>query len=117
MVFGSLAHAVMNLVVSSAPAVTTNAVSGLTVTEATLNANLTNTGTASTLTTGFEYGLTTAYGSMVAGAPPTLTTAGAFTASLAGLTPNTLYHYRAEAVGGSTVYGNDQTFTTLVWCF
>jgi phosphodiesterase/alkaline phosphatase D-like protein len=88
-------------------------VSGLTVTEATLNANLTNTGTASTLTTGFEYGLTTAYGSMVAGAPPTLTTAGAFTASLTGLTPNTLYHYRAEAVGGSTVYGNDQTFTTL----
>ena len=94
------------------PMVTTSAASGLTTTRATLNANLTSKGTASTVTVSFEYGLTTAYGSTNAGVPPTFTTTGAFIASLTSLTPNTLYHYRAKAVGDGTAYGLDQTFTT-----
>jgi hypothetical protein len=94
------------------PTVTTNAASGLTTTGATLNANLTSKGSASTVTVSFEYGPTTAYGSTATGIPPTLTSTGAFTASLTGLTPNTTYHYRAKAVGDGTTYGSDQQFTT-----
>ena len=60
----------------------------------------------------FEYGETTSYGSTEAGVPPTLTSAGAFTANLTGLTPGQTYHFRAKAVGDGTVYGNDATFTT-----
>jgi hypothetical protein len=93
-------------------AVTTNAASGLTTTGATLNANLTSLGTSSTVTVSFEYGLTNNYGNTIAGVPPTMTSTGTFSASLSGLTPNTLYHYRAKAVGDETSYGNDRTFTT-----
>jgi hypothetical protein len=97
---------------STPPSVTTNAASGLTTTGATLNANLTNKGTASSVTVSFEYGLTTGYGNTAAGVPPTMAVTGAFNASLSGLTSNTLYHYRAKAVGDGTAYGTDMTFTT-----
>jgi hypothetical protein len=98
---------------SSTPlAVTTNAPSGLSTSGATLNANLTGKGTASSVTVSFEYGLTTGYGSTANGVPSTLTNTGAFNASLSGLTSNTLYHYRAKAEGDGTTYGSDKTFTT-----
>ena len=97
---------------NKSPTVATNAVSGLTTTGATLNANLTSKGTASTVTVSFIYGLTTSYGSTVSGIPATMTDTGAFSAELTGLTPNTLYHYRAKAVGDGNGYGSDQTFTT-----
>jgi hypothetical protein len=106
-------YATMNLVAGSAPAATTNAPSGLTASGATLNANLASKGTASTVTVSFEYGLTSSYGSVAPGSPPALATTGAFAAGLTGLTPSTLYHYRADAVGDGTSYGADQTFTTL----
>jgi hypothetical protein len=94
------------------PSVTAGAVSNVTPTGANLNANLTGMGTASTVTVGFEYGLTASYGSTVAAEPSTLSTAGAFSAGIAGLTPNTLYHYRSKAVGDGTSYSSDRTFTT-----
>ena len=41
-------------------------------------------------------------------------TTGAFTTSITGLTPNTLYHVRAFATNSvGTSYGSDVTFTTL----
>jgi hypothetical protein len=65
----------------------------------------------------FEYGTTTAYGTSseeaAVGAPSCATGGEAVTASLAGLLPNTVYHYRldAENSGGET-QGEDRTFTT-----
>ncbi len=93
------------------PEVITGAASGITTNGATLNANF--TGTDSNVTVSFEYGLTTSYGNTAAGIPPTMSSPGDFTAPITGLTSNTLYHYRAVAVGDSTANGNDRTFTTL----
>lgn len=61
----------------------------------------------------FDYGTTTSYGSQT----PVLdagsgTTALTEAASLNGLTPKTVYHYRIVAIGpGGTSDGSDQTFT------
>jgi hypothetical protein len=95
------------------PSVTTYTVSGIMTNGATLNGHLSDKGSAYTILVSFEYGLTTSYGSSVSGVPATLTHSGTFTASITDLTPNTQYHYRAKAVGDGTVYGSDQTFTTL----
>jgi hypothetical protein len=92
--------------------ITTDAASGVITNGATLNGNLTDKGSASTVTVSFEFGLTLNYGSTVAGVPLTLIDPGIFTARITGLKSNTLYHYRAKAVGDSTAHGLDQTFTT-----
>ena len=61
----------------------------------------------------FEYGAGKSYGTKTP-----LTPAGNGTkrvnasASIAGLTPNSTYHYRLVAVGASTVNGGDRTFAT-----
>jgi hypothetical protein len=94
------------------PSVTTNSASSITTGGATLNGNLSALGTATTVTVSFEYGLTTGYGSTAAGVPPTRTSTGTFGANVTGLAANTLYHFRAKAVGNGTTYGLDQTFTT-----
>jgi hypothetical protein len=39
-------------------------------------------------------------------------TTGTFNDGISGLSPGTLYHYRAKAVGNGTTYGSDMTFTT-----
>lgn len=61
---------------------------------------------------GFDYGLTAAYGSEI-------TTVGAWTTGtfheyLSGLSPATVYHYRAKALGSLGVwgYGEDRMFAT-----
>jgi phosphodiesterase/alkaline phosphatase D-like protein len=60
----------------------------------------------------FEYGTTTAYGANEASVA-TPNVPGGIMANLTGLMPGTLYHFRVKAVGDSTVYGSDVTFTTL----
>ncbi|MDM7999348.1 MAG: fibronectin type III domain-containing protein [Dehalococcoidia bacterium] len=93
------------------PSVTTGVAANLAATSATLNGYLEALGTAGTVSVSFEWGAGTSYGSETAAQP--LTTAGAFTANLTGLTANTTYHFRAKAVGhGDAVYGQDVTFTT-----
>lgn len=93
----------------------TVAATGLTGTGATINGN--GAGNGSTVTTSFEYGLTTAYGSTAAGTPGTISgiPTSTFAANLTGLAYNTLYHYRAKGQVGAGVpfYGADLTFTTL----
>jgi hypothetical protein len=99
---------------SANPLVVTSAATALGTNTATLNGTI-NANNA-TVTSGFEYGLTTAYGTAVAGVPATVNgaTVTSISASLSGLTPCTLYHYRAKGVsGGLTVNGIDMTFTTL----
>lgn len=62
----------------------------------------------------FEYGTSTGYGTTTT--TQTLATGasgGAFTASLTGLTPGAIYHYRVVAQDpDGTVYGPDQMFAT-----
>ena len=94
----------------SQPAVTTNNATNITTNSATLNGNLDNLGTASTVYVSFEYGLTTAYGNETT--PQAMTTTGPFSFPLTGLLPNTTYHVRAKAVGDGTSYGLDKSFTT-----
>ena len=95
-------------------AVVTTAATAVTGSTATLNGTVNANGASTTVT--FEYGLTTAYGTVVPGVPGTVTgnTVTPVSAAITGLTANTLYHYRAIGVNANgTVNGNDMTFTTL----
>ncbi len=97
------------------PTVITGAPTGLTTTGATLNGNLTVKGDSSTVIVYFEYGLAGIYWTNRSdGVPSTMEATGAFSADVTGLSPYTLYHFRAWAVGGGNAgRSGDQTFTTL----
>jgi subtilisin len=92
--------------------VTTSAASNPATTSATLNGNLADLGTATTVNVSFEWGTDTSYagGTTTAVAKDAI---GTFSASLTSLTAKTTYHFRAKAAGhGLPVYGSDMTFTT-----
>jgi len=99
------------------PSAGTIPASGIGETETTLN-GLVNANNADTSVT-FEYGTTTSYGTTIAAVPGAVT-GGADTpvsASITGLTPNTLYHFRVKAISlGGTSYGSDMTFATSGRC-
>ena len=93
------------------PAVTTVAATSVTSNSAQLNGTVNPNGAATAYY--FEYG-TTSYGtrtsSMSAGSG---TTATSVSATLSGVTPGTLYHYRVVAKNtAGTSPGSDMTFTT-----
>ena len=95
------------------PIVVTNTATAITTNSATLNGIV----YANNLSTAvsFEYGLTTAYGTVIAGVPITVTgnIATNVLAILSGLTPNTTYHYRVKGISaGGTAHGDDLTFQT-----
>jgi hypothetical protein len=80
------------------------------------NATLNGTINANGLTVNsfFDYGLTTAYGSTVAGNPATITGSSTtpVTATVS-LAPSSTYHFRLRGmVSGVASYGSDMTFTT-----
>ena len=94
------------------PLATTLAATAVTDSGATLNASV--QANASTTSLSFEYGLTTAYGTTVAGSPASVSGTGSKAVSyrLDGLPPGVTYHYRLVASNGvSTVRGDDMTFT------
>ena len=95
------------------PAATTNAASLIAATSATFNGTV-NAIAQNTAVT-FEYGLDTTYGNTIIAdqSPVTGETDTAVSKGMLGLTPNTLYHFRVNAVNATgTTYGLDQTFTT-----
>ncbi len=95
------------------PVVVTNAATGIGANTATLNGTI-NANSPST-TVSFDWGPTTAYGTNVAGTPPTVSGNSASTslANLTGLIINNTYHYRCVAVNSAgTTYGADQSFLT-----
>ena len=98
------------------PQVTTNAATLVTHNSATLNGNL-DIGEYTSVNVYYQYGLTTSYGSTSGVA--NVGASGAFSQSIGGLTPSTLYHFRAVAdtvlpANSVTDLGGDLTFTTLV---
>ena len=103
----------LGLVATQVPAATTLAASSLGATTAVMNGSVNANGSYSTVS--FDYGLTTSYGTNVAGTPALLTstTGTAVSAALTGLLPATTYHYRVNATNaGTVVSGSDMTFTT-----
>lgn len=96
------------------PAVTTSAVTDIMSTTATGNGNVTVLGVPNPTQRGVVWSTSanpTTADNKTADGPVGAT--GAFTSSMTGLTPGTLYHVRAYAVSAAgTVYGEDVTFTT-----
>ncbi|WP_028057796.1 hypothetical protein [Candidatus Solirubrobacter pratensis] len=95
-----------------APSVSSVSAAGVGPAGATLRANVTPNGLATTVR--FEYGASTSYGASTAEQPLGAGTARlAASAPIAGLKPNTRYHYRAVATNAAGVTrGGDRTFTT-----
>jgi hypothetical protein len=91
--------------------VATNPATGVGTTFATLNGNLISKGAADNVTVSFEWG-TTSGGPYTPTDNQTMTTVGTFSDNLTGLAPGTPYYFRAKAVGDSTTYGMEMSFTT-----
>jgi len=95
------------------PSVITLPATGIWLTEAVLNGTVNANYFSSTVS--FEWGLTATYGNTATATPAEVNgnSATPVLASLNGLAPGTIYHYRciATSVGG-TSYGQDLTFTT-----
>ncbi len=103
---------------SCAPVVTTLPATSITSTSVTINGNLNSLGGATAVNVGFEYGLTTAYGSgLLTGVVQSTPGTFHFDLNSSIFTPvacGTVYHYHVFASGiyGSG-FGDDMTFTTL----
>ena len=99
---------------TAAPVATTEAATGLSAKEGTLNASVNPKGAATTYQ--FEYGPTTSYGNKVpASAKAIGSGSGAVAVSeiATGLTEGSVYHYRVVAANEvGTTYGADKTMTT-----
>ncbi len=97
---------------SDPPALTTTAVTSVTVNTASAGGSITAEGTSAVTARGVCWG--TAADPTIANSKTTDGTGiGAFTSSITGLSPATLYHVRAYATNNEgTAYGADVTFTT-----
>lgn len=95
----------------SAPSMTTQTATAVTMTSAVLNGKVTNDGGV-TVTGWFEYGLADTYG-FTTGSASALETDDTLYVTLSNLSPSTTYHFRV--VGQNTAgigYGSDTTFNT-----
>ncbi len=97
------------------PDATTGTASGVTSSGASVQGTVTANNPGSTFVF-FDYGVSTAYSSIATATQSPVTGASpmAVSATLSGLLPGTLYHYRVRAngsIGAGT--GDDATFTTL----
>ena len=102
-----------NLAAAIGPTVVTTAASAITGTTASLNGTVNANGNSTTVS--FEYGLTAAYGTTVAGVPATVngSVVTSVTAPITGLTQGTLYHFRCKGTNSNgSANGGDLTFTT-----
>jgi hypothetical protein len=94
------------------PGIATNTASNVTSFSATLNGTVNPNG--STANVHFQYGTTTSYGSTTASRSYTGGGTQPVSANIAGLSPNTTYHFRLVGTNiFGTTYGSDRTFTTL----
>lgn len=93
--------------------VVTGSASNITASSAYLNGDLTSMGPYDAVDVWFEWGTTTAYGTVTPRHSHTI--AGDFSVPVSGLYSGTTYHFRAVAMGTATgaplVYGADRSFT------
>jgi hypothetical protein len=95
--------------------VITNAATGVTTSQATLQGNITATGTNTVTIIGYDWGLTTAYSDSWVTSVGQPYGVGAITPhTISGLINNAGYHFRAKAYGNDTgwAYGGDNNFYT-----
>ena len=98
-------------IIGSSPVVTTELASGIVKTAASLNGTVVTAGSSSITSRGFQYGLTTSYGTLNTEASATT---GSFSRVVGALSCGTTYHYRAFATNDTgTGYGNDRSFATI----
>jgi hypothetical protein len=96
---------------AAAPTATTGAATSIGSTSATLNATVSPNKDSTTVS--FQYGTTTAYGATAAAGTVKGNAAKSVSASISGLAPSTLYHFRVTATNGSgQSIGQDVTFRT-----
>jgi hypothetical protein len=98
-------------VTRSQPAsVTTTPATGVTASTAILHGNATPNGPGTVF---FQYGKTNAYGNATPGQEVSGTSSLAIQATLSGLSPEVIYHYRIGiTTGAGTIFGSDMSFTT-----
>jgi parallel beta-helix repeat protein len=94
------------------PEVTTQLAKEVTNNSITLNGNLDNLGTASTVNVSFEWGLTRGGPYPNETTPEAKSASGPFSFDLSSLEPGTDYYFRAKAVGDDTVTAFEERFTT-----
>jgi streptogramin lyase len=97
---------------SAAPAVITEAASGMTTSEATLNGSVNPHGLETTYQ--FEYGTGSGYGKVAPASPNSIGKGTEFlkaSPKVTGLEANTIYHFRIKATNShGTTYGEDKWF-------
>lgn len=104
----------INSILTAVPTVTTSAAASINTVSAILNGSIDATGDTTPTVRGFMYGLTTSY-EVATTVEAGSFGVGSFSASVSSLTPNTTYHFRSYTTNfAGTVYGSDQTFTTLI---
>jgi plastocyanin len=103
---------VTTLSATGPPVVTTNSANFIASFSARLNGSVDPHGLNTTVY--FQYGTTTSYGLTTSPQSKTGNTYQNVIAGISGLTASTTYHFRIVATNSAgTVYGTDQTFTTL----
>jgi hypothetical protein len=103
---------VLDITVGTPPAVSTQAASSIGDNSATLNGNITATGTTNVTERGFDWGFTDSYGSSWTETPGPYGT-GTYNHGISGLDSATTYHFRAKAYNSyGWSYGADTEFTT-----
>lgn len=95
-----------------APAVATYAASGVTSTDATLNGNLSDLGSAASVTIGFRFGTSPTLASATNLSLGARSAIGTFEDGIADLKPNTTYYVQAWGAGEGFTSGTIVNFTT-----
>jgi len=102
----------VDITVAAPPTVSTQAASSIGDNSATLNGNITDTGTSNVTERGFDWGFTDSYGSSWTETPGPYGT-GTYNHGISGLDSATTYHFRAKAYNSyGWTYGADTEFTT-----
>ena len=102
----------VDITVPPPPTVSTQAASSIGDNSATLNGNITDTGTSNVTERGFDWGFTDSYGSSWTETPGPYGT-GTYNHGISGLDSATTYHFRAKAYNSyGWAYGADTEFTT-----